>query len=553
MKKVYSLAFGVLCAYGASAQNTFTQVHSLLQTKCSNSTCHSASSADALKFDGTENDVYAALVNVAPGNAAAKTKGDKLVKVNQPYQSYLLRKANFDFDTDLALEANEGDSMASVTPNTPLEKQELELIRQWIMNGATKTGKTVDTALVNGYYRNPANPFLAKPKKPTSGTGKQVRFGPLFVGTSNSAQETEVLLKNEIDFGQDVEIDKIDGFMNLESHHFLLFKFTDSAKAAVQPNGLRIVSLTGGTSSFDGDKQLTASWQDDLEIDLPEGTALFWDKKTYLDFNYHVKNYGATAILPVDFYFNINYQPRGTGAIEMKSKLVNNAALVLPQGNRTAYMNDDDNGANETRYIWSMTSHTHKYGTDFDIFEYDGTQPNKLGNQIYEGLYNYEQGYPLAKYDWEHPSTIYFTPQHPIDYKTSGMRVRTTWNVTEPIVTFGFTTKDEMQLYYYMYTVEMPIAAGLRNVDSKVSSVNIYPNPITGASKLAFDLKENAEVRIYVQDIAGRIVSTLQDGSMAQGNHSLALQAGGKLSKGVYLATINVNGITSTKKFTIVE
>jgi hypothetical protein len=104
-----------------------------------------------------------------------------------------------------------------------------------------------------------------------------------------------------------------------------------------------------------------------------------------------------------------------------------------------------------------------------------------------------------------------------------------------------------------MYTVEMPIAAGLRNVDSKVSSVNIYPNPITGDSKLAFDLKENAEVRVYVQDIAGRIVSTLQDGSMAQGNHSLALQAGGKLSKGVYLATINVNGITSTKKFTIVE
>ncbi len=92
------------------------------------------------------------------------------------------------------------------------------------------------------------------------------------------------------------------------------------------------ISITGGTTSFDGGKQLTSAWQDDAEFHLPTGTALFWDQKTYLDMNYHIKNYAATDVLPCDFYYNIYFEPRNPGTIEMKANLVNNVGLFLTQG-----------------------------------------------------------------------------------------------------------------------------------------------------------------------------------------------------------------------------
>lgn len=552
MKNFYTLVIASMSVAPLFAQNTFDQVHYILQTKCSNAGCHSAANGDALQFDGNATAVYNALIDVDPENANAKSRLDKLVKVNQPYESYLLRKINYDFDTDLALGAGEGDSMVDINGNA-LSKKETELIRQWIINGAKKTGKTVDTALVNSYYDNTYYPFMSKPVQPAAGAGKRVRCGPFFIPKSGSGQEFELCVKYHLALPYDAEVKKIDGFMNDESHHFLLFKFPTKSEADGQPNGVRVVSLTGGVTSFDGNKDLTAAWQDSEELDLPTGTALFWDKDTYLDLNYHVKNYGAQAVLPVDFYFNVYYEPRKTTTIEMKSKLVNKTTLFLGPGKSTQYHNDPDNGDNETRYIWMLNSHTHKFGTRFDLHEFDNSAPNKLGTQIYDGNFNYKGGYSFGQYYFDHPPIRYFNPQYPINYKTSGMRARADYdNTSGSLVTFGFTTNDEMLLWYYMYTNQLVGGSvGIDETATSVTQASVYPNPVNINSAIFVDVKEATDANIYLSDITGKKVADIFNGNMESGSNRFELPT--SLSKGIYFANISSGGKVISRKFAITQ
>src|ERR1700677_4479368 len=71
----------------------FPVVYNILNTQCSNAGCHSQTSSDALKFDGSMATVYAEIYNQPPVNVAALQRGEQLVWVDQPYQSYLMKKA----------------------------------------------------------------------------------------------------------------------------------------------------------------------------------------------------------------------------------------------------------------------------------------------------------------------------------------------------------------------------------------------------------------------------------------------------------------------------
>ncbi len=528
-----------LCSAGLFAQNSYDLVYTTLNTKCSNGSCHSAtSSGSSLQFDGSSTTVYNALVNVVPQNTAAAARKDKYLRMNQPYESYLLRKCGGWFDTDLALEANEGNPMQDINGNN-LSDKEIEYIRQWVMNGAKKTGVTIDTARINAYYNDPnKTPFLNKPFKPAG--VKRLRFGPVFLPPAGSANtEMEYLLKYKVDFDDNVEVSQIDGFMNSESHHLLLFKYQDSASAASMPEGLRIVSLTGGTTSFDGNKDLTGAWQDDAEIHLPAGTAIFWDKNTVLDFNYHLKNYNNPGVLPCDFYLNIAYKPRpvNTSTIEMKSALINNATLFLLPGQQTKYYNDNSNGKNETRHIWMMSSHTHKFGTYFDIHKKDNAKPNQLGDTLYKGNIDYTSNFDKGFYDWEHPSIKYFVPQVPVNMKTEGIRIVTKWNITQAApVTFGFTTADEMQLFYYMYTNELANPTGVSTIkDEQSIDLLVYPNPTSSKATIAINTVEVDELTITLTDIQGKVITTLHP-TVNKGLNEVELNTSAlNLNAGLYL------------------
>jgi hypothetical protein len=385
-------------------------------------------------------------------------------------------------------------------------------------------------------------------------------MGPVFLPTTGEVEQ-EWMLQQEVNFPYLPEVYRIDGIMNQQSHHFLLFKFADSTAAADRGNGtfgMEKVSITAGTNSFEGDKTLTGAWQDDAEIHLPAGTALFWPQKTYLDMNYHILNYNATGVLPCDFYINIYFKPRNPNTIEMKANLVNNVGLFLPQGNQTRdYADETNNDAKQWKYLWMISSHTHKYGTDFDIYVKDTI--GNMTNKIYEGFYSYENNYDKGFYDWEHPSIEYWPDLYPVKFGkhgsvNAGLVARTSWNVQEPFVTFGFTSKDEMQLFYYMYTSQPVGSATAINDDTeKGIFLKVVPNPMNGNGKIVYSLEGNAVVKASVTDVTGKVVAELSQEHQTEGVHEITIGNNDHLSKGIYFANLSVNGVVYTKKFIVTE
>lgn len=92
---------------------------------------------------------------------------------------------------------------------------------------------------------------------------------------------------------------------------------------------------------------------------------------------------------------------------------------------------------------------------------------------------------------------------------------------------------------------------GLKNTDL-ISISNVYPNPTKGATTVAFNLKQSANVAISVVNIIGQEVAANNAGNFAAGNNTLSLDLSG-LKAGVYFVNITVDGATSTEKLTITE
>lgn len=571
-KKLLFLVFISVSSFSAFSQNSYDLVYSILNTKCSNAGCHSASSAQTLRFDTSSAAVYSSIFNQNPSNGAAFARGEKLVWIDQPYQSYLLKKAGSWFDSDLGLPAGEPDSAAHAGAN--LSNSEVEYIRQWIMNGAAQTGVTIDTSMINDYYNDTARgPFSPKKPKPAAGTGIQVRYGPIFLRNTPGHNEVEQLLMNVVNFPSDMEVTGLDMEMNSFSHHFILFKFDDSASAVAKQSGFRTVTLSVGNtvSPFDGSKSVSSVWVYSQNIQLPNQTAFFWPKTTYLDYDFHVKNYSNYRVLPFDVYLNIAATPRNISdnTIEMKSRLQNNNSLgtldlqppyhynaIPPHTTSMCIDADQNNGANETRYLWLLNSHTHKMGVGFTIYTYDNTKPNSLGDTIYDGNIDYNnQGgaINLGYYDWEHPSVEIFPNLKPINMKTSGLIAQTYYkNDSSFYQRFGFTTADEMQLFYYLYTTEVPAhPAGINNLSKTDFDFTIYPNPMGSKGTINYTLNAAATVHASITDITGKEIATLKDDKEQAGKYSIDLGEKQTLSAGMYFARVTVNGDTYTKKFVV--
>jgi hypothetical protein len=560
-----------------------------LNGKCQNSTCHSATSSDALKFDGTASQVYNSVFNV-PSHlyTSSVNKYEQLVKPQHPYTSFLLRKiAGAQFDTDLALDSTGEGSLMLDTAGQPLTNIEIEFIRQWIRFGALQTYTSSDPqpdyATIAQYYTDSIKiAFLAKPPKPAPGTGFQFRMGPVFLPISGSYQEQEWLQQQEVNFPFPSEIYKITGYMNQQSHHFLLFKYDDSVSAQsttsnpVAPDRTNLGQITPSTSglgvlganSFEGNKSLTGAWQEDADLVLPQGTALMWENKTYLDMNFHMKNYNATSVLPCDFYFNIYFHPRNPTTVPMKSQIENNYQIgsiqinclqippwSLPNG--TSYTGLFPDGANsnstQTRYLWMAAGHTHKYGTAFYLIHKDET--GQLADTIYDGQYNYDQGYDIGYWDHTHPPIEYWPNLHPVVFgqNGSGIVASTTWLSQENCIHFGFTTKDEMQLFYYMYTTQLPGTNGINDVAEPEIQFQVIPNPINTTGQLAYVLDNTSRVEATIMDITGNVIAHMEPETEVQGAHSITIADGRQLAAGVYFARLQVDGSAYTRKFVVTK
>lgn len=527
---------------------TLQQIRSIFQANCTTG-CHSGANPSAsLDLSGNASDLMDALVGVTPVNPAAAAKGRKLVDPGYPHNSFLLYKCAYTaWDDQFERELAEGTAMPQ--NQAPLEKEQVELIRQWILYGAPETGAVVSQATLFNYYHNNGMARIEKPEAPAPGEGFQMHMGPFFL---EPGDEVEFYKKENLEDHSEHDVVKFEAFFNDDSHHFLLFEL-DEATAASEEGGLRPV---GVENAFQNPYMI--GWVDPDVTELPYGTAYKINENASIDLNYHIINYASNgdSIQAAEAYVNFYLDNEATDLIEMESDLLINLNIFIPNtGNEVSFTDVATFGpsSNDSIYIWFLSSHTHKYGTDYDIYKRnpDGSR----GDQLYEGFYNTTYDFNAGYYDWEHPANLYLDEVYgemiPISEKDglvqeAKYRIPGSANEPSPFVTFGLTTNDEMMLSFIQYTRERVTAVDPNGIGDVVknepSFISVYPNPTNGTSNIRFSLDESADVQLSVFNSLGQEVKQLYAGSMTAGQANFTFDAAtGSDPNGLYLIQLIVN------------
>jgi len=546
--KLLFIAFMLQTSF-ASAQSTYADIYTIFQANCV--TCHDASSpAGNLNLIAPSATVYTSIVNANPTNPVALARGDKRIKPGDPHRSFLLRKCQNGLDPDNGLLAGEGNAMPE-SPSPPLTNKEIELIRQWIYAGAPQTGNVVDTAVVNQYYNGygitsvaPAHPL------PTAPGSFQVHVGKIFLNVSS---EVEYFLKHNLNLPDTLEVNRIELFLPTQSHHYIIYKFLPGA-AATFSDAIRVQNPSTGAGSSDGYNTMVSSFQASRNDVLPPTTAYQWETSTVLDLNHHFFNSNPDSVLATDVYFNVYTQPKGTAASIMYSEIITNTSIFIPNNSTDISFSKSDFNASASNMwnIWLLSSHTHKYGVDFDIFLRN--PGGSTGTQIFEGYYNSDYTFNQGYYDWEHPPVRLFDPLLPMNPRDGLIQTAKFNNNGPSSVFFGLTTNDEMMLYFVQYTLGTSIVGINENaaIENKIN-LNAFPNPFNSSTQISYELKENAAVTIAVYDVLGNKIETLANNeTQNNGKHSIEFNAKNR-AKGIYLVSVTIDGQTYTKRIVLAD
>ncbi len=119
------------------------------------------------------------------------------------------------------------------------------------------------------------------------------------------------------------------------------------------------------------------------------------------------------------------------------------------------------------------------------------------------------------------------------------VKITDPFNFTSPNFQPATDSPVQKASYWFVTGVE-PVIATEANLKS-------YPNPFSGQTTVELNIEESAYVKVVVLDIAGRLVTSLQDGKLAEGSYQFIFDAT-KLPKGVYLAKVTAGNVQKTIK-----
>jgi hypothetical protein len=414
-----------------------------------------------------------------------------------------------------------------------LDDKEIELVRQWILFGAPETGVVIDTNLIADYYDNfGISSMPVPPAPPAPGDGFQIHFGPYFLAPG---EEAEYLGKYDTQLPTTTEIKRMDTHMGDYSHHFITYRYL-YPQFSNKPYGLR--PLDDADFAY-VDLVNVNQFSDSLV--LPEGTAFRWTTNTVLDLNSHYINYSNTNTLSCEVYLNVLTQPNGTAAQIMNTSLQAYTNLWVPNnGNEYTFTEPLWENSNDEVFIWGITSHTHQWGVDYDVYKrnIDGSR----GEHLFDASCLDTDGIPGCGseiYDHQHPPIRYDVPFIPIKANEGLIHEAKFVNNGPAPVTFGFTSSDEMMVLIYFYTDDTaglnqnPITS-IENPQSSSPYVNVYPNP---ADEVAIMEVENLHgaLSLELYDVFGKKVFALSNATpQGQTTNRIEIKREG-LAGGVYL------------------
>jgi len=541
----FFLAIACFFTYGqARSQSTFSVVKSMLETHCTVGCHNSIANAGLMNLTGTDAAVYSQIVNVTPINPAAASKGDKRITPGYPDRSFLLRKCNNGLYPNGGLTAGEGNAMPDGQP--ALANNEIELIRQWVYKGSPLTGTVVDTSVINDYYANGGiNSIPNPPAVPTDPGAFQLHLGKIFLAPQT---EAEYFIKYDLRLPEDIKVDRIEMIMAPQSHHFIIYKFLPGEEGSFA-SGLRLQNPDNGAGSSGASSTLVNAWQISFDTHLPEGTAYYWPSESVLDLNYHMRNYATDSVLAVEAYINVYTLPASSPEQIMYSTLLTNLNIFIPNDNAPHSFSKADFDASQDNYwnIWQLTSHTHKYGIDFDIFKRNAN--GSQGTQIYEGFYDVNYSFNQGYYNFSHPAIRQFEPLETFNPRHGLIQQATFQNDGPSPVFFGLTTQDEMMVYYMQFTLgDLIDETGIEDFQDQLK-LNVFPNPSDGIFNVSFVNKAGGTVSVQLTDVAGREVYSgkLNTGS---GQQTAILDAG-QLTSGLYFLQVSSESGKSVKRIAV--
>ncbi len=403
----------------------------ILTPSCATSGCHlSASDATYIQHNLilTPAVAYENLFNVTSKNAAANSDGISRVKPGNYLQSLLYLKT----DCQSPSGTKYGSSMPLGSAYLSLGK--IEFIKQWISNGAPKTGSVVDEAVLTN--SNQCIQTFVPLAAPLPSEGFQLKIEP-FIVIPNT--EREVFMNRNTPNTSTIYVNKFTMQGRPNSHHFVLYGFqntsllppVNSLRDLYNPDGSinantftqmqNHIFLGGGT-----DVNQTYNFPTGIALKVPAGTS--WD----LNAHYFNKQAGG---LTGENYLNVYTVPQSAVVKEAQSINFSNYNFSIAANSRTTITTNYTFTQPVT--VFMLTSHFHKTGEKFQIKIFGGLRNGEI---VYENL------------DWEHPKVINFPA--PILLKSGeGLTSVVTYNnTTSKVIGFGLTSENEMNIifgYYY--------------------------------------------------------------------------------------------------------
>lgn len=219
---------------------------------------------------------------------------------------------------------------------------------------------------------------------------------------------------------------------------------------------------------------------------------------------------------------------------------------------------DSANGMSDTTYgrIVEYRSHWHHFesdsvypGLNFSVTQYWDTHTLSSDGPRHPGMMNAELFSPL---EWMHPDSL---------------TIRTTKSTSTSHWYCQYRVKEGIGVIYLSYTEDGHYDYVDNRVWQLIDHVNAidhppfpatslalssYPNPLTDAATVRYELPTTGEVTLTVHDMLGRRVATLADGPHGAGTHHASFRAA-TLPPGTYLLRLMADKGSITRLISLIR
>ncbi len=176
-------------------------------------------------------------------------------------------------------------------------------------------------------------------------------------------------------------------------------------------------------------------------------------------------------------------------------------------------------------------------------------------NYTYAGSGNYEISFEINQVPHSNPS--FFTMPIQLKITTeSGDTVLTVFNNLSSqsfnLIVKGIPTELVFDPNNYIMKDEMLTAQPQELIPSEYELDQNYPNPFNPVTILRYRLPKRTQVKLFITDATGKIVTTLVNEEQLLGSYSVPFN-GGRYASGVYFYTLQTDDFQQTKKMVLLK